>query len=84
MAFLGESLLILAEGGDVLPYPGLVKLQKGHLASFEPRDHLAAELGPIGAYFLRSELSASPKEALESLPQPRMVELLENATMPER
>jgi hypothetical protein len=84
MAFLGESLVILAEGGDVVPYPGLVKPQKGHLASLEPTNHLAAELGPIGVYFLRSELSASPKEALESLPQRKMVELLENVTMPER
>jgi hypothetical protein len=72
MAFLGQSLVILADGGYVLPYPGLVKPKKGHLASFpELKDHLTAELGPIGAYFPRSELSASPKEALDPSPTAR-------------
>jgi hypothetical protein len=85
LAFLGDALVILAETGEVLPYPGLVKLHGGHLASFpELTIRLTAGMGSIGAYLLRSELSASPKEALEFLPQRRMVELFDGVVIPKR
>ncbi|MDA4123968.1 MAG: hypothetical protein OK438_00765 [Thaumarchaeota archaeon] len=84
-AFLGDALVILAESGEVLPYPGLVKLHGGHLASFpELRIRLTAGMGPIGTYLLRSELSANPMEALESLPQREMVELFDEVIIPKR
>lgn len=85
MAFLGDALVILAEGGEVLPYPGLVKLHGGHLAAFpELTVRLTAELGSIGAYLLRREMSASPDEALGLLPQREIVELFQSVTIPSR
>jgi hypothetical protein len=83
MAFLGDSLVILTEGGEVLPYPGLVKLHAGHLAAFpELAVRLTTEMGPIGAYLLQNELAASPEEALGLLPQRQMIELFQNITIP--
>jgi hypothetical protein len=82
-AFLGDTLVILGEGGEVLPYPGLIKLHGGHLASFpELRTRLSAGLGWVGTRLLLSELSADPKEALEFLPQREMAELFEGVAIP--
>jgi hypothetical protein len=83
MAFLGDSLVIIGEDGRVFPYPGLTKLHAGHLASFpDLTARLTAGMGKMGASLLRSELSASPDETLEQLPQSEMVELSENVTIP--
>jgi hypothetical protein len=85
MAFLGDTFVILTEGGEILAYPGLVKLNPGHLSTFpELAIRLAAGLGPIGRYLLRSELSDSPGEALESLPQRQMTELFEGVVIAKR
>jgi hypothetical protein len=84
MGFLGDNLAVLGEGGEVLPYPGLVKLQPRHLTVFpELTTRLTAGMGPIGAYLLRRELAASP-DALGLLPQQEMTELFENVTIPSR
>ena len=83
MAFLGDELAILGDGGEVLPYPGLMKLQGRHLAAFpELTPRLTAGMGRVGRYLLRSELADSPDEALALLPQREMVELFENVTIP--
>ena len=83
MAFLGDSLVILSEGGEVLPYPGLVKLHGGHLATLpELADRLTAGMGRVGANLLRSDLSASPDETLRFLPQHRMVDLFPEVAIP--
>ena len=85
MAFLGDSLVILSEGGEVLPYPGLVKLHGGHLAALpELADRVTAGMGHIGANLLRSELSASPDETLGFLPQHRMADLFPGVMIPPR
>jgi hypothetical protein len=85
MAFLGDALVILTEGGEVLPYPGLVKLHAGHLAAFpELAVRLTAEMGSIGAYLLRRELVTSPDGTLGLLPQHQMVELFQDVTIPPR
>jgi hypothetical protein len=85
MAFLGDSLVILGENGKVLPYPGLTKLHAGHLKAFpELTTRLTAGMGSIGAYLLRTELSAGPEATVELLPQREMVELFENVTIPTR
>jgi len=85
MAFLGDALVILTEGGEVLPYPGLVKLHAGHLAAFpELAVRLTAEMGPVGAHLLRRELAAFPDETLGLLPQRQMVELFQDVTIPSR
>jgi hypothetical protein len=85
MAFLGDALVILTQGGEVLPYPGLVKLHAGHLAAFpELTARLTAEMGSIGTYLLRSELAASPDETLGLLPQRQMIELFQSVTVPSR
>jgi len=82
-AFLGDTLVILSEKGEVLPYPGLVKLHGGHLAAFpELRDRLVRGTSGIGASLLRGELSSSPGDAIELLPQHEMTELFDDVTVP--
>lgn len=81
--FLGDTLVVLEEGGKVLPYPGLIKLNGGHLASFpELKTRLAKGLGSFGTRLLMSEFSTSPQEALDCLPQRRMVDLFDGVTVP--
>jgi hypothetical protein len=81
--FMGDTLVILSEGGEVLPYPGLIKLHGGHLALFpELKIRLAEGMGPVGTRLLTRELSANPRESLGLLPQREMVELFEGTTVP--
>jgi len=83
--FLGDTLVVLSERGDVLPYPGLVKLHGGHLAQFpELGGRLAKGLGRIGSSLLKGELSDHPKEVLDSLPQLQMAQLFEEVIIPKR
>jgi hypothetical protein len=82
-SFLGDAMVIMSEDGRVLSYPGLVKLNGGHLkTSPELETRLVRGMGPRGRYFLRRELSARPSEALDSLPQPRMSEVFDGVTIP--
>jgi hypothetical protein len=84
MSFLGDTFVILCHDGEVLPYPGLVKLHAGHLVSFpELTNHFTSGMGSIGGRLLRGELSTNP-EAIALLPQPEMVELFEGVIVPAR
>jgi hypothetical protein len=83
--FLGDTLVVLSERGEVLPYPGLVKLHGGHLVMFpELRIRLAEGMGPIGTRLFMSELLANPRESFDLLPQRKMVELFDEVTIPKK
>jgi hypothetical protein len=85
MGFLGDSSVILSETGDALPYPGLVKLHRGHLALFpEFGDRLAAGLGGLGASLLRRELLADGSQTIDLLPQRKITELFDGVVIPRR
>ena len=85
LGFLGDTFTILSSDGKLLSYPGLLKLNEWHLAAFpELRGPLARGLGSIGSRLLKGELSANPKDALESLPQHKITELFERAEIAER
>jgi hypothetical protein len=83
--FLGDTLVILSDQGDVLPYPGLVKLHGGHLTLFpELGGRLAERLGRFGSSLFKGELTAHPQGVLDALPQRQMTELFEAVTIPKR
>ena len=82
---LGDSYVIVSETGDVLSYPGLVKLNAGHLSIFpEVRHQLTRGMGSFGSSLLESELSSNPNGALGALPQWKFAELFEGATVRSR
>ena len=81
-AFLGDAMVILTEDGRVHPYPGLLKLNAGHLKSFPDLEtRLTKGLGPSGAALLRRELRGGASGVLESLPQPQMAELFDQVAI---
>lgn len=83
--FLGDSFVILSETGEVLPYPGLIKLHGGHLTLFpELEDRLAAGMGGLGASLLKRELLAQGGRAIDLLPQRQISELFDKVEIPKR
>jgi hypothetical protein len=85
LSFLGDSAVILSKTGEVLPYPGLVKLHRGHLARFpEFADRLTTGMGPISASLLRRELFGVGGPSIELLAQRQISELFDEVTIPRR